>query len=582
MERPRSFRRPFDRTLAGATGAACWLDGIASASGVGAQTLFAAEICLEEIFSNIVRHGGPPATAKAPEVAVEIEIDPEHLRLTLSDDGQPFDVSEAPAKPISEPLRDLQPGGLGILLAKSFSAKLTYRREGGLNIVVVSIPRVGDGDFVDRGASLTLQGLLDTEVFRNAVDTIEAVAFEPEDILIRQGERSETAFFLRSGSVLVYADTAYGPVTLATRHAPVLFGEIGVLAGLPRTASVKALTACVAVPIPQARMAQIGREAPDILISVIGELGKQLKSVNQTVSLYTNALAALEKREFDERILADLKNPTKELDEFSSVFRRFAEEIVHKRRQQDEMASAAIIQRSLLPDLSALALKEACFAVQAEMRPARHVGGDFYDLFLLDGDRLAISVGDVCGKGMPASLFMAVVVTVSRIAARQETDLAAMVKLVNAIIGDNNPSGMFATVIYGILELRTGRFDYCICGHHAPVVVGVDGALRSLEGGGLALGLLPDITPKVFTTPMTSGETLLFVTDGVTEAANSLNEEFGEERLFETLTRTARESSGPIVTQIISAVDAFSGGAEQFDDITCVAVQFRGPLNQSS
>ena len=131
---------------------------------------------------------------------------------------------------------------------------------------------------------------------------------QPGDIPVKQGELSETAFFLKSGSVLVYAETSYGPVPLATLHAPRLIGEIGVLAGLPRTASIRVLTAAEVIPIPRATLFEIGERSPNLLLSVIGQLGRQIDSVNKAISLYTNALSALERREFDERILADLKS----------------------------------------------------------------------------------------------------------------------------------------------------------------------------------------------------------------------------------------------------------------------------------
>src|SRR5262249_5993913 len=137
----------------------------------------------------------------------------------------------------------------------------------------------------------------------------------------------------------------------------------------------------ILMPISKAALLDIGQKAPKVLVAVIGELGRQINGINKTISLYTNALTALEKREFDDGILLDLRNPTPELEEFAAVFRRFADEILNKRRQHDEMASAAIIQRSLLPDPAFAQLLGDRADVHAEMRPARQVGGDFYDFF---------------------------------------------------------------------------------------------------------------------------------------------------------------------------------------------------------
>lgn len=570
------FRRAFERTLPGAGAAARWIDDVCQLKSIGGDVLFAMQVCLEELFSNIVRHGAP-ASSFPPQVLLTLEIDPERISLSVSDDGRPFDVANAPAQKISKPLAEVTPGGLGILLAKAYSETLTYERLGGLNVVraefkrPASDQRTQDDAGADPGHSAALSG---AGIFQSVASAIPPVFWRPGDIPIRQGEASETAYYLTSGSVLVYAETSYGPVTLATCHAPRLIGEIGVLAGLPRTASIRVLTPSAVVPFSRETLLEIGAKEPGILVGVIGELGKQINGVNKAISLYTNALAALEKREFDDGILSDLKNPTPELEEFAAAFRRFADQIVHKRRQQDEMASAAVIQQSLLPDLALLQIP-AGTGLHAAMRPARHVGGDFYDVLMLDNNRLAIVAGDVCGKGMPASLFMAVAVTVLRVVARQEHRLGAMLKLANAILCANNPSSMFATVLYGVLDLETGDFEYCNCGHQPPLLLRPSGELSSLPGGGLALAMMPDLPARVFSAKVRPGDALIFITNGVTEAMDGASEEFGEDRLGAALAgRNA--SAQDIVSSIFSAVDAFAGGTEQFDDITCVAVKFQG------
>jgi len=401
----------------------------------------------------------------------------------------------------------------------------------------------------------------------------EPVRSEPGDILVRQGEVSETAFLLETGSVLVYAETSYGAVPLATLTGPRLIGEIGVLADLPRTASVKVLEPATILPVSKAALLEFGAQVPGLLISVIGQLGRQIGNVNKAISLYTNALSALEKREFDSRILADLKNPTPELEEFAATFRRFADQILDKRRQHDEMASAALIQQSLLPNPSFLASLSGVLELHAEMRPARHVGGDFYDFFTLDGDRLAIAIGDVCGKGIPASLFMAIVVTILRIAAREEKDVASAIARANSILCLENASSMFATVFYAVLNYRTGLLEYCNCGHNHPLIVNSSGELRTLTGSGLPLALFPGRVPQVFSTILNSEDRLLIFTDGVTEAMNSSDTEFGETRLQEVMSASRDLAVQELIAGVFDAVKEFASGSEQSDDITCLAIR---------
>src|SRR5262249_35113519 len=147
----------------------------------------------------------------------------------------------------------------------------------------------------------------------------------------------------------VYAETSYGPVSLATVSAPQLVGEIGALTGLARTTSVKALSPARVFRIARAQLFELTTESPELLMSVVRQLGQQIDSVNKAVALYTNALSALGKRGFNPKILDDLANPPAALAEFSAAFHSFAEEISSKRRQEAELESAALIQHSFLP-----------------------------------------------------------------------------------------------------------------------------------------------------------------------------------------------------------------------------------------
>src|SRR5215471_20927309 len=256
-----------------------------------------------------------------------------------------------------------------------------------------------------------------SEALAEVLASLRPITLNSEEMLINQGETSDAAFFLDSGSVLVFEETRYGPVTLATLHAPRLIGEIGALAGLARTASVKALTPARVFRISRAQLFELARKSPELLMAVVRQLGQQIDSVTKAVALYANALTALEKSEFDKGILDDLANPPPEIAEFAAAFRRFADQIVSKQRQQAEMASASLIQQSFLPKEASVNLTDSDVEIAAKIRPAREVGGDFYDFFRLDQGRLSIVIGDVCGKGIPASIFMAVVVTVLRTAA---------------------------------------------------------------------------------------------------------------------------------------------------------------------
>jgi len=398
----------------------------------------------------------------------------------------------------------------------------------------------------------------------------------PGETLMRQGEESDAAWFLDTGSLSVRTETLYGPVTVAALDAPCLIGEIGAFTGLARTASVEATTAARVYRIDRAQLLALGREKPELLFSVIEQLGQNIRSVNEGLALYANALAALERRDFDAAILDELANPPPQLAPFAAAFRRFAEQIFIKRRNQDEMANAALIQKSFLPAVANMDIDEGRVSVRSVMRPAREVGGDFYDYFRLDAHRLALVVGDVCGKGMPASLFMSAVMTTLRIAARETVDPAQILSRANALLGRDNAASMFATVFYGVLDLRDGVLDYCSCGHNPPVLIGPDGVCRRLVGGGLPLAVCEDAPVTGRRATLAHGDLLLMFTDGLSEALDVSDAEFGEARILDSLTRRHTTSLDDLLHGLFSDVDAFVGEAVQADDMTCVALAWRG------
>ena len=171
------------------------------------------------------------------------------------------------------------------------------------------------------------------DAFQQVLRSLRPIRLEPGDVLLTQGEPSDAAYYLEAGSVGAYAQTAYGPIPLAILDAPRLIGEIGVLTDLPRTASMKAVSAAVLYRIDRALLRDIGHKTPALFLSVITQLGRQIDAVNKAIGLYTNALSALEKREFDERILEDLRNPPVQLMDFSATFQRFADQILDKRQK---------------------------------------------------------------------------------------------------------------------------------------------------------------------------------------------------------------------------------------------------------
>ena len=256
---------------------------------------------------------------------------------------------------------------------------------------------------------------------------------------------------------------------------------------------------------------------------------------------------------------------------------RLAELEQAEKLRAQEMQHAAMIQRSILPSNFPPFPDRREFQLHAHMTPARGVGGDLFDFFLLDQDHLAFAVGDVSGKGVPAALFMAVARTLLRATAPHRQSPAECLTYMNASLNAENTSGMFVTFFYGVLDIRTGELQFANAGHNPPYVFSPDGTYRFLEGkGGPMLGLFPGLTYETSTTKFGPGDGILVYTDGVTEAKDTAEEFFEEQRLEEYLRAHASEPAEQFVNGLHRKVEEFAMGAPQADDITALALRYLG------
>ena len=256
---------------------------------------------------------------------------------------------------------------------------------------------------------------------------------------------------------------------------------------------------------------------------------------------------------------------------------RLAEVEQAERLRAREMEHAAAIQRSLLPSQFPPFPDRTDFELHAAMVPAKEVGGDLFDFFLLDPERLGFLVGDVSGKGVPAALFMAITRTLLRAAAQHQASAGACLTYLNESLVAQNASGMFVTLFYGILNTRTGQFDYSNAGHNAPYLFSPGGSVRPLkERGGPMLGVVSGVQYPTRTTEIQTGEGVLVFTDGVTEARNKEGEFFEDARLEAFLAAHASLPVEELVRGLHAEVERHESGAPRADDITVLAVRRRG------
>jgi sigma-B regulation protein RsbU (phosphoserine phosphatase) len=245
---------------------------------------------------------------------------------------------------------------------------------------------------------------------------------------------------------------------------------------------------------------------------------------------------------------------------------------------QQELSIAARIQQSILPRQFPPFPDRHEFDLHAAMVPAKEVGGDLFDFFLLDRDHLGVVIGDVSGKGVPAALFMAVSRTLLRATALQRLPPGECLQYLNTTLAAQNASSMFVTLYYGILDTRSGEIEYAVGGHNPPYVVSADGAARQLPitNSGTIVGLIEEAHYETSGCRIAPGESIVLYTDGVTEAMNREEEFFGEERLETFLAERPGADAVRLVSDLHAVVQEFAAGMPQADDITVVALRYLG------
>ena len=242
-----------------------------------------------------------------------------------------------------------------------------------------------------------------------------------------------------------------------------------------------------------------------------------------------------------------------------------------------ELDIARDIQYAALPSVFPAFPERKEFDLYAAMTPAREVGGDFYDFFLLDPDHLAIAIADVSGKGIPAALFMMVSKQELKNRALQGGTPAQVLSHVNKHLCENNPYEMFVTIWFGILTISTGEVIACSAGHEYPAMSDGTGEYTMFEDPhGLVCGAIPDMPYEDYTFTMAKGSKLFLYTDGVVEAHNEEDALFGFDRAIEELNRVRTETPEKTVMHLKQCVHTFEGERDQFDDITMLSFWYKG------
>jgi len=241
---------------------------------------------------------------------------------------------------------------------------------------------------------------------------------------------------------------------------------------------------------------------------------------------------------------------------------------------QYDLDTARSIQSAILPKKFPPFPEKNEFEIFASMEPAKEGGGDLYDFFLLDNERLGFVIGDVSGKGVPAAIFMAVSRTLIKATALKGISPDECLTYVNNLLCIESVSSMFVTVFYGILNYRTGELVYSNGGHNPPYVLSQDGNVTELPlTGGLALGVMDDFVYNSNSVKLNSGDILYTFTDGITEAMDANGQLYTEKRLVDFLKENNKLNVTDLIKHSFVNVREYASGAQQSDDITALAVK---------
>lgn len=387
---------------------------------------------------------------------------------------------------------------------------------------------------------LPVLGELSPELLARLKPHCRVVDFADQEIILRQGQENEHLHFLLAGAAAVHFNLVdrSEPIGIAAGQ---MFGEISVIDQMPVTANVIADGSCRILMVPAAFFWTEIVTVPGVAGSVMRHLSQMLRA-NSGV-----------------------------------VVRAMQERLRHQAFER-ELRLARDIQMGMMRHPDPWFPDRSDVRVAAMVEPAKLVGGDFYDAFLLDRDRLVLSIGDVAGKGISAALFMMQALTLLRRPATQWLSLAHTVADTNRVLAEGNDSSMFLTLFTAELDLRTGVLSYVNFGHPKPLLRMPDGtaSFHNVRPG-VIFGLVPDARPASGQIILPPGATLLVYSDGVTEAEDVKQRQFGREGLTTAVSAATTPDPEALVQAVKAAIAAHAGNAEQSDDITLMAATWFGP-----
>jgi serine phosphatase RsbU (regulator of sigma subunit) len=385
------------------------------------------------------------------------------------------------------------------------------------------------------------------------ISLLKEVSLEPGGILFHEGDVGGTLYLVLEGSLDVVKGLATADERKIADAWPGDFlGEMSLLIpGRARTASIRASERSLLWTMTHEDFSNLLLRQPKMAFTMVQSLTKRLDETNKAA-------------------FQDLQERNRKLQQAYDDLKAAQAKLIEKERLERELQVAADIQMSLLPQSLP---KVHGFDFGALMQPARTVGGDLYDVFVLDADHVGVVVGDVVGKGVPAAIFMARAHALIMAESSHGGSPGDILRRANRHLIELQQSDQFVTVLLGILEISSGAFHYARAGHELPLLLTLDGKVQTLSmTPGQPLGLFDELLLDESSLSIPHGATLLLNTDGLTDGSNPEGEQFGSERLERMLSGLAGRDGQQVCKELLDTLVGYLAGSEQDDDITMVAL----------
>ena len=531
-----------------------WLLSHCAHAGLRVDDSYRIDLVVAEALGNIASYAYADSDNKDAAVELSWQQNRGGVMVVLRDFGERFDPARNPGAPLAVDLDQVTPGGMGLILMHRYSDAISYQRQRDSNQLTLyfAIP-------VNRPAQLgvlcdglrtsgeRLAMICHSALFRgldeSAVSTLLASCpcrrLTKGGTLLAEGQVNYHLYIVLSGTLAVMptGNDAHSRVEIPAGEC---IGELSIIDGMPVSARVVASSDAEVLVVSEALLWQHLGHMPQLARNMLKVLAGRVRRQNQLT------LDAMEQQLRFEHL-------------------------------QREMSLAANLQSTMLPvDFERFGEDLRHIDVHALMEPARDIGGDFYDIFMLGNDRFCVAVGDVSGKGMSAALFMVRSMTLLRTQVRKKRSLSRSMAQINRLLCENNPTNMFVTLVVAVISPRRRELRWVNGGHCAPLLLRRKGGLLALDSPrGILLGVDDSVVFEEGHCRFRAGDSLLLYSDGVTEAQNAVGELFGEQRLLQALDKAAGDNAGKLIQRVRSAMLGYVAQADVSDDITLLALRYQ-------